>query len=111
MCEFTLIISVKTRSVSAKPTKSYMAKSGYGPYLLPSVSVSKSRMRVYLGQDLCVEFCICILLFTHLNKNACGVYFALCVCILFLYLVFGAAVYVGFLLTFTTTELPTHVRN
>ena len=93
MCEFTLIISVKTRSVSAKPTKSYMAKSGYGPYLLPSVSVSKSRMRVYLGQDLCVEFCICILLFTHLNKNACGVYFALCVCVFCFCILYLARLY------------------
>ena len=68
----------------------HMAKTIYGPYLLPSVSVSKSRMRVCLGHDLCVEFCICILLFTHLNKNACGVYFAICICILYPYPVFGA---------------------
>ena len=63
----------------------YMAKSRYGPYLSPSVSVSKSRMRVCLGQYLCDEFCICILLFTHPNKNACGVWGALCT--LHLYLV------------------------
>ena len=35
---------------------SHMAESIYGPYLLPSVSVSKSRVRVCLGHDLYVEF-------------------------------------------------------
>ena len=43
----------------------YMANSGYEPYILPSVSVSKSRIQVCLRQDLYAEFRICILLFTH----------------------------------------------
>ena len=65
-----------------------MAKSGYEPYILPSVSVSKSRIQVCLRQDLYAEFCICILLFTHPSKwhVGCTLHSASvsCFCILYL---------------------------
>ena len=65
-----------------------MAKSGYEPYILPSVSVSKSRIRVCLRQDLYAEFCICILFFTHPSKwhVGCTLHSASvsCFCILYL---------------------------